>query len=69
MRFLLSIIDFLFLLVPRFVNETVAVCVYEDESWEILGYEEDLEEGEQYSFLAQYSAFTFLGQDYFAKIK
>ena len=69
MKFLLSLIDLFFLLLPRFVTDTVAVRVYSDESWEILCFEDELKDDDQYSALAVYHAFTFLGEDYFSSFK
>lgn len=69
MRFFISVIDLLFLLLPRFVTETVAIRIYQDDSYEVLCLEEDLMDDDQYSALADYKAFTFLGQDYFCTLK
>lgn len=65
MKFIFSIINLFFLLIPRFVSDTVAIIVYEDDSWDVLCLEEDLTDQDKYSAIADYKAFTFLGEDYF----
>ncbi len=68
MKFIFSVVNLLFLLIPRFVSDTVAILVYEDDSWEILCLEEDLTDQDKYSAIANYKAFTFLGEDYFCAV-
>ncbi len=68
MKFIFSIINLILLLIPRFVSDTVAIRVYEDETWDVLCLEEDLTDQDKYSVLANYKAFTFLGEDYFCTV-
>lgn len=69
MRFLLSFLDLFFFIIPRYTSDIVAIVAFEDNSWTVLCFEEELTEDDEFSFLAEYKALTFLGQDYFCTLE
>ncbi len=60
---------FLDIIIPRFIEEKVAIVINEDNQYEVLCCEKDLLPNDEYDFLATAKSFNFFGFALFAKIQ